>query len=42
MEDASLIKIGATWVLEEDIPSARIVEIWAIGSKSAFNCMDTH
>ena len=42
MEDASLIKIDAAWLLEEDTPSACILEIWAIGSKSTFNCMDTH
>ena len=42
MADVFLIKIGATWVREEDAPSARIVEIWAIGSKSVFNYMDTH
>ncbi|KAL6331857.1 hypothetical protein AAG906_020204 [Vitis piasezkii] len=30
-----LIKIDAAWVLEEDAPSARIVEIWVIGSKSS-------
>ena len=42
MVDHFLIKISAAWVLEEDAPSARIVEIWAIGSKSVFNYMDIH
>ena len=42
MADTFLIKIGSTWVLEEDAPNARIVEIWAIRSKSVFNYMDTH
>ena len=42
MTDYFLIKIGAAWVLEEDAPNARIVEIWVIKYKSVFNYMDTH
>ena len=41
MADAFFIKIGVAWVLEEDAPSAHIVEIWVIRSKSVFNYIDT-